>query len=730
MLPASVFGVDARSVEFDRDIRPLLAKNCFACHGNDEEDRQSDLRLDTEEGLFARRDELAVVEPHHPERSLLFARMTAEGDSRMPPAGSGRSLDATQIGLIRQWIEQGAEYRIHWAFAAPRRPELPQVTTQTWVLSPIDSFVLARLTAEGLAPSPEADRHTLIRRLSLDLIGLPPDVDEVDAFVNDPRPEAYEELIDRLLASPHYGERWARVWLDLARYADTQGYEKDLDRSIWPYRDWVIRALNDNMPYDQFTIEQLAGDLLDNPTQAQLVATGFHRNTMTNTEGGIDAEEFRVAAVKDRIATTMQVWMGLSFQCAECHNHKYDPITQREYYELFAVFNQTSDAQTLTDEPSITLKSWFGAPDLPKARTLVMRAVPDDKLRETHVMVRGNFLDKGDRVEPTLPAVFGPVPAGREPLDRLGVARCLVSNENPLTARVAVNRLWACLFGVGLVETEDDFGSQGTPPSHPELLDWLATEYIRLGWDTKALLKTIVSSATYRQSSDVDPQRVERDPRNVLLARGARFRLEAEAIRDHALTSSGLLSSKMYGPSVMPPQPDGIWKIIYNTRQWETSEGEDRYRRGLYTFWRRTSPYPSMILFDGVSREVCTSRRIRTNTPLQALVTLNDSAFVECAVALAARAISEAGPDADRVAQHAFRLCVARIPSTNEVERLVTLYRCGLERFAADASSARELVAHHSAVARQAPEEPIASIAAWSLVANVLLSLDETLTKR
>jgi mono/diheme cytochrome c family protein len=782
-------------VDFDREIRPLLAKNCFVCHGPDEEDRQAELRLDVREGLFSQRDEGVTVLPGKPQASLLFNRLTADADQRMPPMDSGRELDADQIELVRRWIEQGAAFRRHWAFEPPVRPALPEVVDSQWPLQPIDRFVLARMKREGLAPNQPADRYALIRRVYLDLIGLPPSPEQADAFVRDTRPDAYERVVDALLASPRFGERWARVWLDLARYADTQGYEKDLHRSIWPYRDWVINALNDNMPYDQFTIEQLAGDLLDDPGQDQLVATGFHRNTMTNTEGGVDKEEFRVAAVKDRISTTMQVWMGLSFRCAECHNHKYDPITQREYYAFFALFNQTEDAQDFTDSPALSIESPHGSRSNGKARTLVMRELAPEEQRETHVMVRGNFLDPGEKVLPSVPEALGTL-AEEGPVNRLGVARWLVSADNPLTARVAVNRYWARLFGVGIVETEEDFGSQGTGPSHPQLLDWLATEYVRLGWDTKALLKAIVTSATYRQSSDVaSMESLAGDPQNRLLSRGPRFRLEAEMVRDQALAAAGLLSSRMFGPSVMPPQPDGIWKVIYSFNDWETSQGEDRYRRGLYTYLRRTSPYPSMILFDATSREVCASRRIRTNTPLQALVTLNDDVYVEAAVALANRALNEAAgrseatgvtettaqsevaaqPEAtvqtetttqpevavppEAIASRAFRLCVVRPPSEEEVARLVRLYHAARRGFENDPESARQLLGHLASDASDAKNPSqvdaastddaaliddatktddtaltdnlsLAKRAAWVLVANVLISLDETLTRR
>ena len=565
------------------------------------------------------------IVPGNSAASRVIARVSAD-ENPMPPTGD--RLTAGEIDTLRRWIDAGAKYERHWAFNPPVRPEPPTVSDPGWIRNPIDSFVLARLDREALQPSPEADRHTLIRRLSLALTGLPPTPAEVDAFVNDDSAEAYSALVDRLLNSTAYGERWARVWLDLARYADSMGYEKDSIRTIWPYRDWVIQALNENIPFDRFTVLQLAGDLLPDPSTDQVVATGFHRNTMTNTEGGTDDEEFRDAAVKDRVATTGQVWMGLTWGCAQCHSHKYDPLSQQEFYSLYAFLNQTADADRNDDAPKLELTKGVS--------TLVLRELPPKERRDTFLHNRGNFMNPGEQVAPGVPEALHPFPSGA-PLDRLGLARWLTSKENPLTARVAVNRLWARLFGAGIVRTEEDFGTQGTPPTHPELLDWLATEFMRVNWDVKDILKTIVTSATYRQSSDITPELLEVDPENSLLARGARFRMSAEMVRDQALFASGLLSRKIGGEPVMPWQPEGIWQVVYSSKQWKTSPGADRYRRALYTLWRRTSPYPSMTTFDAPSGETCTVRRIRTNTPLQALVTLNDPTLMEAAQHLAAR---------------------------------------------------------------------------------------------
>mgnify|MGYP000548423151 CR=1 FL=1 len=562
-------------VDFNRDVRPILSANCFPCHGPDAEARQAGLRLDRREEATRARPTGRAIVPGKPEQSRVYVRITAANPARrMPPAGSGHALTPRDVEVLRRWIAQGAPYAEHWAFVPPKRPPLPRVRTRGWVRHPIDAFVLARLEQAGMRPAPEADRYTLIRRVSLDLTGLPPTPEEVEAFVRDRRPDAYERVVDRLLASPHFGERWARMWLDLARYADSAGLGSDpLRPNLWPYRDWVIAAFNRNLPYDQFTIEQIAGDLLPNPTEEQLVATAFHRNTMTNTEGGTDDEEWRVAAVKDRVATTMQVWMGLTFGCAQCHSHKYDPISQREYYQVFAIFNQTEDHDQPDERPTLPLlkpeqrarqeqlraeiaelERRIAAGEMGLTAQLeqrkkelaeikpvplpIMRELPAEKQRPTHVLVKGNFLVKGEAVAPAVPAAFHPLPPGA-PRNRLGLARWLVSRDNPLTARVAVNRFWAQLFGTGLVETEEDFGTQGTLPTHPELLDWLAVEFmepspgswVRRPWDVKGLLKTIVMSATYRQSSRITAEHLAKDPRNRLLGRYPRRRLDAEGVR-------------------------------------------------------------------------------------------------------------------------------------------------------------------------------------------------------
>jgi hypothetical protein len=813
--PMAVWGAEqAAPVDFNRDIRPLLSRHCLGCHGLDEESRQGGLRLDERDAATGLADsgEAAIV-PGDPAASQLMVRVaSAEDEERMPPAESGPPLSADEQELLRRWIAQGAPYAVHWSFVAPQRPRVPEVQQTAWPTNPIDHFVLAVLESQGLPPNPAADRYELLRRVSLDLRGLPPTRDEIEEFVHDARPDAYERAVDRWLADPAYGERWARVWLDLARYADSRGLGSDpLRDNMWRYRDWVIDALNRNVPYDVFTIEQLAGDLLPGASLEQRIATAFHRNTMTNTEGGTDDEEFRVEAVKDRVDTTLQVWMGLTVGCAKCHDHKYDPLSQREYYQLFAVFNQTADRDLPDESPTLEVPrpedlaaleaharrvaelerqlaeldqqlavqdpspataapqalaepaaeapaaeaaaaeaasppSPEPAAPQPTARdtlakqleelrqsrpavpTLpVMQELSPEQRRATHVLVKGNFLTKGERVEPGVPGSFHPLDPGAV-VDRLAVARWLIDPQNPLTARVAVNRVWAQLFGTGLVESEEDWGTQGDPPSHPALLDYLATELIQLRWDMKQLTRLIVLSSTYRQSSAVRADHLARDPRNRFLARGPRVRLEAEMVRDQALALSGLLTRQLGGPSVYPHQPPGLWRAAFNgERTWPTSSGPDRYRRGLYTFWRRTVPYPSLATFDAPSREVCTLRRPRTNTPLQALVTLNDPVYVEAAQALARRIVREGGGDAAARARYGLYLCLCRPPEAPQVAVLQELVSAARAELAADEAAAVQLATDPLG---PLPEGSDAiELAAWTVAANVLLNLDAVLNK-
>jgi mono/diheme cytochrome c family protein len=713
----------ASDIDYIRDVKPIFAKSCVRCHGA--ETSEVDLRLDFATALLKGGNSGAAVVPGQSDKSLLITKITTHDRSEaMPPEGEGELLNSDQIAIIRKWIDNGAiapkdevseetaKRSDHWSFQPITHPAVPQVhRTGFQVRSAIDAFILAKLKSEGLAPSSEANRTTLIRRLSLDLVGLPPTPEETRKFVEDSRSDAYERLVDRLLESPQYGERWGRHWLDLARYADSNGYTFDNPRVIWPYRDWVIGALNADMPFDQFVIEQMAGDMLPDATQSQRVATGFHRNTQINEEGGTDAEEFRIEAVIDRVSTTGSVFLGLTVGCARCHNHKFDPISQREFYQMFALLNNA-------DEPKLTVDD----PGDKKITTLVMDE--HEKPRTTRIMLRGEYPPKGAVVHASLPAVLPKFPAGVTTPNRLDFARWIVSAENPLTPRVTVNRIWQHYFGRGLVETENDFGTQGSLPTHPELLDWLASEFVRQGWSMKAMHRLIVCSATYRQTSVQRPDLQERDPNNKLLARQKRLRLEAEAIRDSALAASGLLSKKIGGPSVFPPQPTTSAKLTQREKKWQVSEGEDRYRRGMYTYLWRLSPHPQLRIFDSPEATTSCTRRDRSNTPLQALVLLNDEAMFEAAEALALRLLQdEALTDNARI-QRAFELCLARAPVADEVEAMQEL----LVSERADEKGARRLW-KTPALDRKPAELPIEEVAAWTMLARSLLNCDEFITR-
>ena len=716
-------------VDFRRDIQPIFQASCTKCHGSTRQRGQ--LRLDSR--TFALHGGVTgpVIVPGDTTRSRL-AQLIAHSDAaeRMPQPATAPALSAEKIRLIRHWIDQGAvwpetqgetKYEPHWAYRAPLRPSPPSVRNAGWVRNPIDAFVLARLEQEGLAPSPEAPRVTLIRRVTLDLTGLPPAPGEVDAFLADTRPDSYEKVVDRLLASPHYGERWARSWLDLVRYADTDGGSWDKPRSMWPYRDWVIQALNQDMPFTRFTIEQIAGDLLPGATAAQFVAAGMHANTTLNQEDGVDVEEVRWEALTDRVDTTATVWLGATLACARCHNHKYDPFTQKDYYRLLAFFNHA-------DVFDYELP---GLHDPARSGKLALTAVVIEHptgMPAAHGRVRGLYTQKGEEVSAGTPRILHPMRRGW-PVNRLGLAYWLADDANPLTARVVVNRFWGELFGRALVETAEDLGTQGRRPSHPLLLDWLATELVRGGWSMKGIQRTIVTSATYRQSSRTTPALLARDPENVLLARGARFRLPAETIRDVALAASGLLSPKIGGPSVFPPHPAGHVVVLNNRgpAYWPVSKGEDAHRRGIYTFWRRTAHYPTFAIFDAPSREATTVRRSRTNTPLQALSGLNDPAFVDAARGLARRIVQDQPGDHAARAIHAFRLCVARPPEPDELQLLLAEFHRERDHFATEPRAGRQVVGDEWDPRLSAAELP--DLAAWTVVAGVLLNLDETLTK-
>jgi hypothetical protein len=772
------------AIDFDRQIRPILSENCFTCHGPDEQQRKAKLRLDTRDGAIgALRGGRHAIVPGKLAESELLARIASEDEAeRMPPAKTKKRLTPQQIELVRAWIAQGAPYTQHWAFIPPSRSELPALKTNGWTRNGIDHLILARLQKDGLHLSRQAKRSALIRRVTLDLTGLPPTPQEVEAFLIDPAIDAYEKVVDRLLASPHYGERMAVDWLDAARFADTHGYHIDAGRDMTRWREWVINAFNTNMPFDRFTIEQLAGDLLPNPTAAQRIASGFHRNHMINFEGGAIPDEYRNAYIVDRVNTTATVWLGLTLNCCQCHDHKYDPFTQKEFYQIYAFFHNVPEngldgakgnAAPLLKVPNMkqqhaleTLDRQIkeaeakhkSAPEakqeldkLRKARsaleaqlpsTMVMQEMP--KPRDTFVLIRGEYNKKGEKVHAALPAALPPLAKG-EPLNRLGFAHWLVARQQPLTSRVIVNRLWQTFFGTGLVKTVEDFGAQGEQPSHPELLDWLAAEFMdptpaplgsggKQRWDVKHLVRLIVTSGTYRQSSVVQKELWARDPENRLLARGPRLRLQAEFIRDQALAISGLLNPEIGGASVSPYQPAGLWQELASrgdSKNWSAqffvqSHGKDLYRRTMYTFWKRTSPPPQLVTFDAPDREVCTVRRSRTNTPLQALVLMNDPTYVEAARKLAERMMHRAKTPEERLA-FAFRLATARKPNAQEVAVLTQVLQRQLERYRQDEKAARKLLAVGESAA-DATLPPV-ELAGYTMIASVILNLDETVTR-
>ncbi|HXW04994.1 MAG TPA: DUF1553 domain-containing protein [Vicinamibacterales bacterium] len=1032
----------AARISFNRDIRPILANNCFACHGPDEKQRETKFHFDTQEGAFK---EPGIIVPGDPSKSLLIQRVLhPDFSERMPPAETGRTLTETQIGLLRRWIAEGATWDTHWAYTAPLRPEPPAVRDGSWIRNPIDQFVLARLEQDGLEPSKEADRETLLRRVTYDLTGLPPTPAEIDAYLADRSPGAYERRVDALLESARYGERMAMPWLDAARYADTHGYHIDSLRGMWPWRNWVIGAFNRNLPFDRFVVEQIAGDLLPGATRDQRIASGFNRNHMINFEGGAIADEYQVEYVIDRVEATSTAFMGLTMGCARCHSHKFDPISHKEFYQFYAFFNNVPElgldgrrgnavpimllpsheqqarldeldaaievreralddelvapvqaewerriadsvppisgngptahyemdgsfsdlsgryqhGRTIAGEPTfddgmigraatfdgdtevsfgnvgaldrsaafslavwlkgrgnqpmmvfqkladaatprgyewllddmvlVDIQKWAArltvtvASDAPagalrirtrerinmgdwhhvaltydgsgrakgltlyiggkpspteilsdtlkgptaspaalrvgskvlgkpfvgqlddlrlydrvlgpdeteylavhyparavlsgvtgkpsrteaeelreyflthaappalaaqhreleallQEKTRLERTIPSvmvmaekEKPRDTFVLLRGDYRNHGEKVQPGVPAMLPPLPTGA-PLNRLTLAQWLVDPAHPLTARVAVNRFWQMHFGQGLVKTQEDFGVQGEPPSHPQLLDWLATEFVRTGWDVKAMQRLILTSATYRQSSKITRELMEADPENRLLARGPRYRLPAEMIRDTALAASGLLNGEIGGPSVLPYQPPGLWEEMafgegYSAQAYEQSQGPDLYRRGMYTFWKRTVPPASLATFDAPDREKCTARRAQTNTPLQALVLLNDPTYVEASRALAERAWREGGPDEKSRLRFAFRLATARTPSGREVGVLRDLLRRQRALFRKDPRAARQLLSVGESP-RDARLDAV-EIAAWTTVASAVLNLDETITKQ
>ncbi|MCF8243899.1 MAG: DUF1553 domain-containing protein [Saprospiraceae bacterium] len=883
-------------VDYNAEVKPILNKHCLSCHGGVR--RKSGFSLLTREDALSNAESgKPAIVPGHTERSEFIRRLTLDDPEERMPYGK-EPLTEAEISILTKWVDEGAQWDLHWAYRPVEKPPVPGserllsgLGEKSWGNNEVDAFILDKLLENKLVPSTSADKATLLRRVSLDLIGMPAPENLAIKYLDSNSPITYEQLVDSLLALPQYGERWTAMWLDLARYADTKGYERDDRRQIWRYRDWLIKAFNDDMPYDQFLTEQLAGDLLggdSHPTDNQYVATAFHRNTMTNDEGGTDNEEFRTAAVIDRVNTTWEAFMGTTFACVQCHDHPYDPFRHDEYYQFMAFFNNTRDADTYEDYPQLrhfakedslrligltervkkeispekaaevytflkTLepvfysletdslknaalydtkwlglrqhgsarlrgvdlnnvgrlwfryqgmmgggrwtvrldsptgevlfstilketKGWFiekldfpmksGKHDLwfsyenPKlkpdaagvqfdwchfaepgfgdepsikpdfdyllrvaaATTPVMVENMPEMKRPTHLFERGNWLVKGRVVEAGVPKILPPMPSG-VPQNRLGLAQWMTAPAHPLTARTMVNRLWEQLFGNGLAETLEDLGSQGIPPTHRELLDWLAYNFMHeQGWSTKKLLKTLVMSATYRQDSKVSAQALEADPYNHFYARGPRVRLSAEQIRDQALSIAGVLNPKMYGPSVMPHQPDGVWKSPWNGDDWKLAEGDERYRRAVYTFLKRTGPYPAMITFDGVAREVCTARRVRTNTPLQALVTLNDEAYVVAARYFANRIFEKKLKTPNEQLALAYLIATGHEPDAAKTKVLLQLYERSHKDFAEHKEKMEKICGAETMV--KTPE-----IAALVVVANAVLNLDDVLTK-
>ncbi len=824
----------AARLDFNRDVRPILADNCYQCHGPDQGRRKARLRLDTRDGIFGR---YGIVTPGKPQSSELYQRLVSDdAKERMPQAASNKTLTPRQIAVIKKWIEQGAEYKGHWAYVKPVRPEVPAGGEPAFSRNPVDRFVLARLQEVGQEHAPEADRVTLIRRLTFDLTGLPPTRAEVSAYLADRSPDAYETVVDRLLASPHFGERMAVYWLDLVRYADSIGYHSDNPMNVSPYRDHVIRVFNANQPFDRFTVEQLAGDLLPGSTPEQKVASGYNRLLQTTAEGGAQPKEYIAKYAADRVRNVSTVWLGTTMGCCQCHDHKFDPFTMCDFYSLAAFFAdvkepavglreggmpvpsaaQAAESKRLDDElqadkarleistlelalaqaawekrPSATLSTGNGvlppasksgansgavkmpsdvaaalavrpenrdaeqrrtvaafyktiapalAPvrarvaDLERRREALNKAIPRclvtvaDTPRTVRILPRGNWLDEtGEVVMPAYPAALRhPEPHGR--LTRLDLARWIVSPDNPLTARVFVNRLWKLFFGQGLTRTLDDVGAQGEWPTHPELLDWLAVEFVDRGWDVKAMVRLLVTSGTYRQSSRSTARQREVDPYNRYLARQSRFRLDAEMIRDNALAVSGLLNPKIGGPSVFPYQPAGYWAALnFPPREWHNDAGDKLYSRSMYTHWQRSFPHPSLLAFDAPSREECTVERPRSNIPQQALVLLNDPTFVEAARVFAGRVMKEGGRSAPDRVGWAFTEVLSRPPTPDEARVLAELYARHRAGYAADQEAALKLL--HTGNYSLPPDADPVELAAWTSVARALFNLHETITR-
>ena len=724
----------AGEVRFNRDIRPILSDKCFKCHGPDANHRKADLRLDTLEGALADLGDYAAVVPGAPGKSELIARITTgDEDDVMPPPDTGKTLSDDEKKLFRDWIAQGGEYEAHWAYIPPKRPAMPTVSARAWPSGAIDRVILARIESANLSPSPQADAATLARRLHFDLTGLPPSPRLAKHLASDTSPEAYARVVDELLASPRFGERLATYWLDLVRYADTVGYHGDQDHAITPYRDWVIKAFNDNLPFDQFTAEQLAGDLLPNATMNQKIASGYNRLLQTSHEGGVQKKEYLAKYSADRVRNVSNAWLGATMGCSECHDHKYDPFTQKDFYSLAAFFADVNDDKTFSGtntlptkrEPELQVVSPLDVAQAKLTRTMVTGRI---KPRTIRVLPRGNWMDdSGEIVEPAVPH-FLPVLKNVNRANRLHLAEWLTSADNPLTARVFVNRLWYLLFGSGLSSTLDDTGSQGEWPTHPGLLDWLAVEFVESGWDVKHIVRLIVTSSAYRQSSLVSPQLREHDPENRLFMRQGRFRLQAETIRDNALAVGGLLNDQMGGKVAKPYQPAGYYSPMnFPKRKYSADMNANQYRRGVYVHWQRQFLHPMLRAFDAPTREECTAQRPVSNTPLAALTLMNDPTFVEAAKGFALRILNEAGATDQQRLAWAWQTALGREPSGKELNVARAFLSETRKRYQADAKAADKLLAVGMLKLPVGMAKP--ETAAWTVLGQALLNLSETITR-
>ena len=736
------------SIDFNIHIRPLLSDRCFKCHGPDAGQRKANLRLDLRENALAHlkdNPDAFVIVPGSAAESELFRRISAHDTAEvMPPPSSNLKLNENEIELIGKWIDQGAQYKKHWAFIPPRVPPVPEVNAKGWPRNELDNFTLAKMEIAGLGPNEEADKERLLKRVSLDITGLPPSLELQQKFLRDTSPEAYEAVVDELLTLPQYGEKMAAYWMDIARYADSHGYQDDGLRTMWPWRDWVIHAFNENYPYDQFVTWQLAGDLLPDATKEQILATGFNRNHKITQEGGVIQEEYRIEYVTDRTNTFGKAFLALTFECAHCHDHKYDPISQKDYYSTFAFFNQVPEKglvgditlASLADPPKIKFTSeeiqkiytYINKKDTAAVEVMVMQ--DSTARRPTYILKRGVYDAPGDPVSFGVPTAILPFDTTVYSTNRLGLAHWLFDKRNPLTSRVFVNRMWQEFFGRGLVKTSGDFGMQGEMPSHPELLDWLALDFMNNGWNIKRLVRQIVLSATYRQSSVITEDKLAADPENILLSRGPRLRLSAEAVRDLALASSGLLNPEIGGPSKKVYQPKGIWESATSGRgvlaRYVQDHGDDLYRRGLYSFIKRTVPPPGMLMFDASNRDQCEVKRMRTNTPLQALMLLNDPTILEASRVFAQRLMAENSAPKEKIAK-AFRAIVCRDARPEELELLVRYFEEEKAKFKQSPAKARQLIK----VGEYPLEESLDlnTLAALMQVVHTIYNMEEAITK-